>query len=86
MKRSKLEEYINIVEILLIHGPTELVELENFVHVERFELRKALVFLLEQNAIEKNPSGTAMAYVASPLGVRLVNYFGLNNLVRKPSQ
>ena len=83
MKPSKLEEYISILQTLLIHGPIQLTEIESLVHIERIELRKDLIFLLEQNAIEKKPSTTELAYVASPLGIRLVKYFGLNPLIKK---
>jgi predicted transcriptional regulator len=77
MKCTKLEEYITILQTLFIHGPIQLTEIENLVRLERIELRKDLTFLLEQNTIEKKPSDKASTYVVSPLGVRLVKYFGL---------
>jgi predicted transcriptional regulator len=83
MKCLKLEEYITILQALLIHGPIQLSEMESLVGIDRFELRKDLAFLLEENAITKKPSGESSAYVASPLGVRLVNYFGLNPLIKE---
>jgi predicted transcriptional regulator len=83
MKPTKLEEYITLLQILLTHGPIPLTEIESFANLKRIELRKDLAFLLEQNVIEKNPSGTTPAYVVSPLGLRLVKYFSLNTLVKK---
>jgi hypothetical protein len=83
MKRTKLEEYIAILQTLFIHGPIQLSEIESLVRLERIELRKDLTFLLEQNAIEKKLSDTASAYNVSPLGVRFVKYFGLNPLIKE---
>ena len=83
MKPTKLEEYITLLQILLSHGPIQLTEIENFVILKRFELRKDLAFLLEQKVIEKNPSDTTPAYFVSPLGLRLVKYFSLSTIVNK---
>jgi len=83
MKPTTLEEYITLLQILLTHGSIQLTELESFVSLKRIELRKDLAFLLEQKAIEKNPSDTTPAYFVSTLGLRLVKYFSLNTIVEK---
>jgi len=83
MNCSKLEEYITILQTLLLHGPISLTEIESLIRIERFELINDLAFLLEQNAVTKKFSDESSAYVAAPLGVRLVKYFGLNPLMKK---
>lgn len=86
MKPTKLEEYITLLQILQTHGPIQLTEIENFVSLKRIELRKDIAFLLEQKVIEKNPSGTTIAYIVSPLGMRLVKFFRLNTIPEKQPQ
>jgi hypothetical protein len=83
LKRSKLEEYIAILQILLVHGPLSLSEIENHACLKKIDLKKDLAFLLEQAIVEKKTAGTAASYVASPLGARLVSYFGLNAFIQK---
>jgi hypothetical protein len=83
LKRSKLEEYIAILQILLVHGPLSQTEIQNRTRLTKIDLKKDLVFLLEQEIVEKKPNGAAASYVASPLGARLVSYFGLNAFIKK---
>ena len=80
---TKLEEYLNLLQILISHGPMQLTEIESFVSLKRIALRKDLAFLLEQKVIEKNPSSTTPAYIISPLGLRLVKFFNINSVVKK---
>ena len=80
---TKLEEYLNLLQILITHGPMQLTEIESFVSLKRIALRKDLAFLVEQKVIEKNPSSTTPAYIISPLGLRLVKFFNINSVVKK---
>jgi len=86
MKSTKLEEYLTLLQILLSHGPIELTEIESFVSLKRIALRKDITFLLQQKVIEKNSSSTIPAYIISPLGLRLIKYFGLNTVVKKQTE
>ncbi|HEX7483347.1 MAG TPA: hypothetical protein VF350_07760 [Candidatus Bathyarchaeia archaeon] len=80
---TKLEEYLNLLQILITHGPMQLTEIESFVSLKRIALRKDLAFLVEQKVIEKNPSSTTPAYIILPLGLRLVKFFNINSVVKK---
>jgi predicted transcriptional regulator len=83
MKQSKLEEYLAIVNLVLLHGPIELRRLQSFVGISRNKLRKDLDFLVEQNVVKIQPSGKLPAYVATSCGTRIVKYFGLNVKMEK---
>jgi predicted transcriptional regulator len=86
MKPTKLEEYITILQTLLLHGPATLTEIETLVRIERDVLKKDLAFLLEQNVIVKKPSDTASTYAVSSTGARLVKYFCSNTLINRQPQ
>ncbi|MCW4029522.1 MAG: hypothetical protein NWE92_07735 [Candidatus Bathyarchaeota archaeon] len=76
MKRTKLEDYLAILQILLINKrPLELLEIQNATRIDSTELEEQLVFLQEQNALKKEFSGSAQAFFLLPLGVKLVRYF-----------
>ncbi len=76
MKRTKLEDYLAILQILLINKrPLELSEIQNATRIDSSELEEQLVFLQEQNALKKEFSGAAQAFFLLPLGVKLVRYF-----------
>jgi DNA-binding transcriptional regulator GbsR (MarR family) len=76
LKRTKLEDYLAILQILLINKrPLELSEIQNATRIDSSELEEQLLFLQEQNALKKEFSGAAQAFFLLPLGVKLVRYF-----------
>ncbi|MCW3996177.1 MAG: hypothetical protein NWE98_08545 [Candidatus Bathyarchaeota archaeon] len=75
MKRTKLEEYLAIIETLIVHGPIGTAELAQLSSLDDAKLGENLSFLFEQNTIEKRRLGNSVTYLVSPLGIRIFKYF-----------
>jgi hypothetical protein len=75
--RSKLEEYLFILQTLLSKGPKKTVEIENLLQIDGVDLVKDLTFLLEQNAVEADVADKLPTYAVTVSGVRIIKYFGL---------
>lgn len=75
MKRSKLEDYLAIVTVLIVHGPLEAEKLKTLCGIAEENIGEDLSFLVKQKIVEENRSAF-LTYAASPHGIRLVKYFG----------
>lgn len=83
MKRTKLEEYLAILETLQTNTrPLKPDEIENTTRIRCEQLEKDLTFLLEQNAVQRKIVGTSEAFFVAPLGNQLVQYFSKKILER----
>lgn len=76
MKKTKLEEYLAIVTILIVHGPLQLARLESLSGVAEYIIREDLSFLIKQGIVKESKRSVFPSFVASPLGVQLFKYFG----------
>ena len=79
MKRTKLEEYLAIIDTLFTKGPVDLTQISNLVRIDISTLSKYLDFLTKQSAIAGfyRSDGT-LCYFASPVGIKIIRYFGLD--------
>lgn len=75
MKRSKLEDYLAIITVLVVHGPLQAEKVKAFSGITEEDITADLSFLVKQRILlEKRTS--LLTYSASPRGIRLVNFFG----------
>jgi len=76
MKRTKLEEYIAIINILLVNGALELKGVVGLSGIDSVKVSDSLTFLLEIHAIEKTLNLKGMQlYNATSKGLKVVKYF-----------
>jgi predicted transcriptional regulator len=76
LKRTKLEDYLAILQLLQINQrPLQITEIQTGTRIESDQLEKDLTFLLEQKAIERRPLGVSHAFFVAPTGDKLLRYF-----------
>ena len=75
MKRSKLEDYLAIITVIVVHGPLQAEKVKALLGITEENITADLSFLVKQKIlVEKR--GSFLTYSASPRGIRLVNFFG----------
>ena len=76
MKRSKLETYIDIVNVLARNGPLKLTHVMNKVNVNCNVLKGDLGFLIKQNLVEERTiKRERVVFTATQRGITVLNYF-----------
>jgi len=79
MKRSKLEMYVDILQILAQKGPLKLSHIMYKANLNCVVLKESLGFLIKQGLIEKKAlekqRSPKIVFLATPRGVSAVRYF-----------
>ena len=76
MKRSKVEIYIDILEVLATKGPLKLTHIMYGVNVNCSVLRQFLEYLTKQGLVEEQRVGKERnAYSISQLGAKVLKQF-----------
>ena len=76
MKRSKLEMYIDILELLSNKGPLKRTHIMNTTYVNCTVLKEHLDFLIKEGLVEERTIGKSVAFEVTPRGVNVLKYFG----------
>jgi len=78
MTSTKLQKYLEIIRIIVVHGPLEFTQVQTLLGVGKIDLSKDLVFLIDQKIIQKTMELNGLVtYVASPIDIKIANYFRL---------
>jgi len=76
MRRSKLETYVDILEVLALRGPLKLTHLMYKANVNCSILKEYLEFLIQQGLVDEKTLGKRrVAYVISKKGLTLLKQF-----------
>jgi predicted transcriptional regulator len=76
MRRSKLETYEDILQVLSRRGPLKLTHIMYKANVNCKVLKKYLDFLIKQNLIEERPVGKSRTvFAVTPRGITVLKYF-----------
>ncbi len=76
MKRSQLEMYVDILDVLAHGGPLKLTHVMNKVNVNCSVLRECLDFLTNQGLVEVKIIGKGRkVYAITQLGVTVIKQF-----------
>jgi predicted transcriptional regulator len=76
MRRSKLEMYIDILQVLSHRGPLKLTHVMYKANVNCKVLKEYLDFLIAQNLIEERPVGkNRTVFAITQRGVTVLKYF-----------
>jgi predicted transcriptional regulator len=75
MKRTKLEDYVSIIQTLKKRGPIDKRQISNIEKMDSQELTEYLEFLLANNIVEKQDSGKKQVYVVTLIGTKIIKYF-----------
>jgi predicted transcriptional regulator len=76
MRRSKLEMYVDILQILAQKGPLKLSHIMYKANLNCCILKEYLDFLIKQGLVEETPAGKRrIVFAATPRGVSAVKYF-----------
>jgi predicted transcriptional regulator len=80
MRRSKLEMYVDILKVLVHHGPLKLTHIMYKANVNCSVLKQYLDFLIQQNLIEEQTLGkkrnkTRVVYAITERGRTVLKYF-----------
>jgi len=74
--RSKLEMYVDILEVLVRHGPLKLAHIMCKANVNCSVLKEYLEFLIQQNLIEEETVGNKrIVYAITRRGITALKYF-----------
>jgi predicted transcriptional regulator len=76
MRRSKLEMYVDILEVLALRGPLKLTHVMYKANVNCSILKEYLEFLIQQELVEKKAFGKRrVAYGISSKGLIVLKQF-----------
>lgn len=76
MRRSKLETYIDILNVLARKGPLKLTHVMYKANVNCNVLKGDLGFLIEQGLVEERTiAGQYVVFTVTQRGVSVLNYF-----------
>ena len=76
MRRSKLEIYVDILQVLSRRGPLKLTHIMYKANVNCKVLKEYLDFLSKQNLIEQRTVGKSRTVFAiTPRGITVLKYF-----------
>jgi predicted transcriptional regulator len=75
MKRTKLEDYVSIIQTLKKRGPIDKRQISYIEKMDSQELTEYLEFLLANNIVEKQDSGKKQVYVVTLIGTKIIKYF-----------
>jgi predicted transcriptional regulator len=76
MRRSKLEMYVDILQVLSHRGPLKLTHVMYKANVNCKVLKEYLDFLIEQNLIEERPVGkNRTVFAITQRGITVLKYF-----------
>jgi predicted transcriptional regulator len=76
MRRSKLEMYIDILQVLSHRGPLKLTHVMYKANVNCRVLKEQLDFLTKQNLIEERPVGkNRTVFAITQRGITVLKYF-----------
>ena len=76
MRRSKLEMYIDILEVLALRGPLKLTHKMYKANVNCSVLKEYLDFLIEQNLVqERTVAKRRVVYAITERGRTVIKYF-----------
>ena len=76
MRRSKLETYVDILEVMALHGPLKLSHVMYKANVNCSLLKEYLQFLIEQGLVEeKTVSKRRVEYAISSKGLIVLKQF-----------
>jgi len=76
MRRSKLEQYVDILQILSHRGPLKLTHIMYKANVNCKVLKGFLDFLVKQSLIEERPNGRSRTLFAiTERGITVLKYF-----------
>jgi len=76
MRRSKLEMYIDILEVLALRGPLKLTHIMYKANVNCSVLKEYLDFLIEQNLVqERTVAKRRVVYAITERGRTVIKYF-----------
>jgi predicted transcriptional regulator len=76
MRRSKLEQYVDILQILSHRGPLKLTHIMYKANVNCNVLKGFLDFLVKQGLIEEKPLGrNRTVFAITQRGITVVKYF-----------
>jgi predicted transcriptional regulator len=76
MRRSKLEMYVDILQVLSRRGPLKLTHVMYKANVNCKVLKEYLDFLIKQNLIEERIVGKSRTVFAiTPRGITVLKYF-----------
>ena len=77
MKRTKLEEYVSLIQILQKRGPLEKAQILHLENIESKQLAEELDFLLNNRIVKTQDSGGSQVYFSTPTCEKIIKYFGL---------
>lgn len=73
MRRSKLETYVDILQILVSRQPMKLTQLMQKIAISQSALKQHLDFLIQQNLVEEQNMGKEdVFYVITERGLRVL--------------
>jgi predicted transcriptional regulator len=76
MRRSKLEMYVDIVQVLAHRGPLKLTHIMYKANVNCSVLKEYLDFLIKQGLVEERVVGKRrVVYAATQRGITVLKYF-----------
>jgi predicted transcriptional regulator len=76
LRRSKLETYIDILNVLARKGPLKLTHVMYKANVNCTVLKGDLGFLIEQDLVEERTvAGQHVVFTVTQRGVSVLNYF-----------
>jgi predicted transcriptional regulator len=76
MRRSKLEMYVDILQVLSRRGPLKLTHIMYKANVNCKVLKEYLDFLTKQNLVEERPVGKSRTvFAVTPRGITVLKYF-----------
>ena len=76
MRRSKIEMYVDILEVLSQRGPLKLTHIMYGVNVNCSVLKEHIEFLTKQGLVEEKTRGKERtAYSISQLGIKVLQQF-----------
>jgi len=76
LKRSKLETYIDIINVLARNGPMKLTHIMYKANVNCNVLKGDLGFLIKQNLVEERTiKRERVVFTATQRGITVLNYF-----------
>ena len=77
MRRSKLEMYVDILQVLAHRGPLKLTHIMYKANVNCSILKEYLEFLIKQGLVEERVVGKRrVVYAATQRGITVLKYFG----------
>ena len=76
MRRSKLEMYVDVLNVLAQRGPLKLTHIMYKANLNCDVLKECLNFLIKQNLIEERKAGKRnVVYANTPRGTQVTKFF-----------